>query len=203
MRPRKLGQCSPLLESVGSDGATYDHVVRSTPIEPLAAPLTDGVVTVRLRRDTDLASISVARDDPETERWLDHEPPDSVPRSASEIMSIWRSGQAAPLVIADAGTDDPVGLINLQFRNDEDATVAYQVFPERRGLGIAARALELVTGWAFRDLGLRYVMLEIDEANTASMRVAEKCRFAQRVTDPEPSSRGSKPPQVTFVRTAS
>jgi RimJ/RimL family protein N-acetyltransferase len=180
----------------------YDRVVRSTPIEPLAAPLSDGVVTVRLRRDTDLAAIAAARNDPETERWLDDSPGDSAPRSASEIAAIWRSGHAAPLVIADADTDHPVGLINLQFGNDEQATVAYQVFPERRGLGIAARAVELVTGWAFRDLGLATLMLEIDEANTASIRVAEKCRFVRSATDAELSSGSAERPKVIFGRTA-
>jgi GNAT acetyltransferase-like protein len=86
---------------------------------------------------------------------------------------------AAPLMIAEANTDRPCGLINLQVRGDDEATVAYQVFPAHRGHGVAARALELVTGWAFHDLRLSRLPLEIDEANTASIRVAQKCGFVR------------------------
>jgi RimJ/RimL family protein N-acetyltransferase len=146
----------------------------------MAAPLTDGVVTVRLRRDADLAAIAAARDDPEARRWLDDAPTDA-PRSASEIAEFWQSGAAAPLMIAAADTDRPCGLINLQFRSDDEATVAYQVFPAHRGHGVAARALELLTGWAFHDLRLSRLLLEIDEANAASIRVAQKCGFVRRV----------------------
>lgn len=96
------------------------------------------------------------------------------------------------MVIADADSDQPVGLINLQFRSDEEATVAYQVFGSRRGRGIAARALELVADWAFRDLGLRRLLLEIDPANTASIRVAEKCGFTEVESDARP--------KLVFVR---
>lgn len=81
------------------------------------------------------------------------------------------------MVIADVATDEPIGLVNLQFRDDNITTIAYSVFPARRGQGIAPRAVRLVTEWAFRDLGVGQLVLEADSANTASLRVAEKCQF--------------------------
>lgn len=165
---------------------------RSSPIEPPPAPLSDGVVRVRPRTDADVPIIVAARHDPESRRWLDDAPDDAPPRSAAEIAETWHRGEAAPMVIADADSDEPVGLINVQFRSDDEATIAYQVFGSRRGRGIAGRALELVVGWCFRDLGLRRLLLEIDPANTASLRVAAKCGFAEIVTGAGPKS--------TFVR---
>jgi RimJ/RimL family protein N-acetyltransferase len=80
-------------------------------------------------------------------------------------------------VIADAQTDEPAGLINLQFRDDLTATVAYSVFPAHRGRGIAPRAVRLLVPWALDELGVETLLLEADAGNVASLRVAEKCGF--------------------------
>jgi RimJ/RimL family protein N-acetyltransferase len=154
-------------------------MVRSTPIEPPARRLTDGTVSLRLRRVSDLDAIAAASHDPETRRWLDDEPMDGEARrtSLARAEEAWRSGRGAPLVVADAVTDEPVGIINLQFRSDDVATVAYSVFPENRGQGIAPRAVRLLARWALSDLRVKRLILEAGEGNTASIRVAEKCHF--------------------------
>ncbi|MGW6056686.1 GNAT family N-acetyltransferase [Streptomyces sp. NPDC055189] len=155
---------------------------RLKPIEPLTEPLADGVVAVRFRRESDLHAIGVASHDPDTRRWLDDTPMDEAARSTSmsRVEEAWRTGQAAPLVIVDAATDEPIGIINLQFRADDVATIAYSVFPAHRGRGIAPRAVQLVVRWAFSNLGLTRVLLEAAAENAASVRVAEKCQF-QRI----------------------
>ncbi|MEU3455512.1 GNAT family N-acetyltransferase [Micromonospora sp. NPDC006766] len=154
-------------------------MVHTRPIEPPTAPLTDGTVALRPRREPDLAAIAEASHDPEIRRWLDDEPMDAQARRGwvARGEELWRSGKAAPLVIADAVTDEPVGSINLQFRSDTEATVAYGVFPQCRGRGIAPRAVRLLAHWALSDLKLERVILEADVRNTASIRVAEKCGF--------------------------
>jgi RimJ/RimL family protein N-acetyltransferase len=174
----------------------------SAPVTPPAAPLGDGVVVVRLRRVADLDAIAAASHDPETRRWLEDTPMDAEARRASmrRVEAAWRSGEAAPLVIADAGTDEPVGIINLQFRNDAPATVAYSVFPGHRGRGIAPRAVQLLADWAFRDLRLTRLLLEADEANAASIRVAEKCGFRRIGSRTEPSPGGGPHTTVVFAR---
>jgi RimJ/RimL family protein N-acetyltransferase len=152
----------------------------SFPIRPPKVPPTDGVVRVRLRRDDDLRQIAAAAEDPKADRWLDEAPGSAPPSTPLQILEIWRSGRAAPLIIADAVTDKPAGLINLQFKSDTEATVAYRVFPIWRGRGFAARTLDLAAGWAFGELDLPRLALEIDEDNAASIRVAERCAFARR-----------------------
>ncbi|MEU5774638.1 GNAT family N-acetyltransferase [Streptomyces venezuelae] len=167
---------------------------RSTPIEPLSQPLADGVVALRLRRASDLHPIQAAGRDPDTVRWLDDPPMDDAARrtSLSRVEEAWRTGRAAPLVIADALTDEPVGIINLQFRDDDVATVAYSVFPARRGHGIAPRAVRLLASWALHELGLRQVLLEADEDNAASIRVAEKCGFRRTGSRTEEQGDGAR-----------
>jgi RimJ/RimL family protein N-acetyltransferase len=179
---------------------TIGPVVRSRPVEPPAAPLTDGVVTVRLRRVSDVDAIAAASRDPDTRRWLDDEPMDDEARrtSVARVEQAWASGRAAPLVIADAESDEPIGLVNVQFHDDEVATVAYSVFPERRGRGIAPRATRLVAEWALSDLGLRQLLLEADQANAASVRVAEKCGFERLDVRAEVDAGGAERTVVVF-----
>lgn len=174
----------------------------SRPIEPLSEPLADGVVAVRLRRESDLPAIGAASHDPETLRWLDDEPMDdaALGTSMSKVEEAWRTGKAAPLLIADATTDEPVGIINLQFLDDDVATVAYSVFPAHRGRGIAPRAVRLLARWALSDLGLTRLLLEAAAENTSSVRVAEKCGFEPIGSRIEATAE-DRPPLMVFACT--
>lgn len=120
--------------------------------------------------------------------------------SMTRVAEAWRSGQAAPLVIAAVVTDEPVGLINLQFRDDEVAALAYVVFPASRGHGVAPHAVRLVSRWAFRDLGLTQLVLDTDEANAASIRVAEKCQFQRIGSRTQSNSAGDQHTTLVFAR---
>jgi RimJ/RimL family protein N-acetyltransferase len=130
-----------------------------------------------MRRAEDVPLIAAASHDPETRRRLDDEPltPDRERESLARAEEQWRSGSGAPFVIAHAGDDRTLGLVNLQF--GEDATVAVSVFPEERGRGIASRAMRLAAAWGLRDLGLRRVLAEAAADNVASIRAIEKAGF--------------------------
>jgi RimJ/RimL family protein N-acetyltransferase len=177
-------------------------MARSNPIPPPAAPLTDGVVVLRMRRASDLDAIAAASHDPEALRWLDDEPMDAAARATSIARAEegWRTGEAARLVIADAATDLPVGIVSLQFRAEDTATIAYSVFPAGRGHGHAPRAVRLLTGWAFGDLGLARLVIEADEGNAASIRVAEKCGFQRVGSRTSPDAEGQRRTTVVFAR---
>jgi RimJ/RimL family protein N-acetyltransferase len=153
--------------------------MRTTAITPPAVPLTDGTVCLRYRRVSDLDAVCAASHDPETRRWLTDPPMDAEGRAVSmaRVAEAFRTGRSAPLVIAEGTTDQPIGLINVQFRDDCVATIAYSVFPAYRGQGVAPRAVRLAVDWAFSDLGLSQLLLEIDAENVASVRVAHKCGF--------------------------
>jgi RimJ/RimL family protein N-acetyltransferase len=121
--------------------------------------------------------IAEASRDPETIRRLEDEPmtPERERSSLARTEEQWRTGTAAPFVIADAGDDRALGLVNLQL--GEDATLAVSVFPEARGRGIAPRALRLAATWGLGELGLREVVAEAAADNTASIRAIEKAGF--------------------------
>jgi len=176
--------------------------MRSTAIPGPAVPLSDGIVSLRRRRAADLDAISDASYDSETRRWLTDPPMDAEARAASmeRAAEAFLSGRAAPLVIAEPESNEPIGLINLQFRDDHVATIAYSVFPAHRGKGVAPRAVRLVAEWAFGPLGLSELLLEIDPLNVASVRVAEKCGFepADRGRTGEPDTRSAD--KLVFVR---
>jgi RimJ/RimL family protein N-acetyltransferase len=145
---------------------------------------------VRVRRAEDIPLIAAASRDPETRRRLDDESltPDRERESIARAEEQWRSGSGAPFVIADAGDDRALGLVNLQF--GEDVTVAVSVFPEERGRGIASRAMRLAATWGLRELGLRRVVAEAAADNVASIRAIEKAGFRRE---------GLQDDQVRFV----
>ena len=132
---------------------------------------------MRLRRAEDVPLISAASRDPETIRRMEDEPmtPEREATSVARTEEQWRSGTAAPFVIADASDDRALGIVNLQF--GEDATLAVSVFPQERGRGIASRALRLAATWGLRELGLSRVVAEAAADNAASIRAIEKAGF--------------------------
>ncbi len=127
-----------------------------------------------------MRAIAEASFDRETRRWLDDEPQTAEQErgSLSRSREQWRTGRGAPFVIADCGSDRPLGLVNLQFEGEgEVAGVAVSVFPEARGRGVASSALRLAARWAFSELPVRRVYAEAAVENAASIRAIEKAGF--------------------------
>lgn len=64
-----------------------------------------------------------------------------------------------------------------------EAEIAYWVRPEHRRRGLGVRAVVAVTQWAHERAGLDRVWLEINPANEASRRLAERAgyRFTERL----------------------
>lgn len=152
------------------------------PRSPLVAPepLSDGEVVLRLRDERDVPSIVSASTDPETRQWLDDEPLTSEQQGdlVYRAEEQWRTGRGAPFVIADGASDRALGLVNVQFGEDEEvAGLAVSVFPEARGRGVASRALRLAAKWATLELGLQRVYAEAASDNIASIRAIEKAGF--------------------------
>jgi RimJ/RimL family protein N-acetyltransferase len=138
-----------------------------------------------MRREDDVAAIAEASRDPETQRRLDDGPlsEEAQRETVARAELQWASGKGAPFVIADARDDRPLGLLNLQLREDKEvANLAVSVFPEARGRGVAARALRLGAVWGLRDLGLARVAAEAAVDNHASIRAIEKAGFQREGT---------------------
>ncbi|WP_432095255.1 GNAT family N-acetyltransferase [Streptomyces sp. bgisy100] len=98
----------------------------------------------------------------------------------------------AVLTAAADGGDEPVGYVVLKRPDPAGprAEVGYWTMPRARGRGVAPRALEALTHWAFETFaaeGLKELELLHQADNTASCRVAEKGGFPfVRVLPPRP-----------------
>jgi RimJ/RimL family protein N-acetyltransferase len=155
--------------------------------------LSDGVITLRAPRATDIDRITAAAQDPETQRWAL-----ALPRpyhrehavaflehSAAEAQS----GTGHSFVAADDG-DRVIAAL----RVGADGEIGYWVAPDARGRGVATRAVTLLRDWAHDELGLDRMAMQIHPDNVVSCRVAEKAGFVDtgerripdRGQDPEP-----------------
>ena len=93
----------------------------------------------------------------------------------------WDDGTRAGFAIVDADNGRFLGLALLVRidRAGREAEAGYVVAPQARGRGIAARAVRLLSEWAFGELGLLRIELRITAENTASVRVAERSGFVR------------------------
>ncbi len=140
-----------------------------------------GALVLRPWTDADAPAVYEAFQDPLLQRWHAR-----VADSASEALgwiADWRAAWAgeddAYWAIADAVTDEVLGRVALrQIRlGDGQAEVAYWTMPSARGRGIAPRAVDRLTRWAFDEVGLHRLELTHATANEASCRVALKAGF--------------------------
>jgi RimJ/RimL family protein N-acetyltransferase len=162
------------------DDGYADRAMPRRPLSPPSQPIGDGTVMLRVRRLEDMPAIAAASRDPETLLRLQDAPlePGRERESLARVEEQWRSGRAAPFVVADARNDEPLGLVNVQIADDgEVGRLAVSVFPAARGRGVAPRALRLAGVWGLDELGLRRVFAEADVENVASVRAIEKAGF--------------------------
>ncbi|CAM5712857.1 N-acetyltransferase OS=Streptomyces alboniger OX=132473 GN=CP975_06285 PE=4 SV=1 [Streptomyces alboniger] len=130
---------------------------------------------------TDAPAVYEAFQDPALQRW--HARVADSESEARGWIDGWRTAWAgerdAYWAIADAATDALVGRIALRLMTLEggQAEVAYWTVPAARGRGVAPRAVEALSRWAFDEVGLHRLELTHATANEASCRVAVKSGF--------------------------
>ncbi|CAL9338120.1 hypothetical protein SUDANB120_00211 [Streptomyces sp. enrichment culture] len=77
-------------------------------------------------------------------------------------------------ITVDGGA--PLGEIMLR-RAPEGTEIGYAVGPAHRGQGLAARAVRVMAAYAFEELGVERVILELEAENAASVGVATRAGF--------------------------
>ncbi len=98
-------------------------------------------------------------------------------------MAAAPNGTGAAFAVVDE-SDRLLGSVSL-FRIDWDRSlgvVAYWLAPESRRKGIATRAVNTLSEWAFGTLGLARLELRVDIRNVDSQRVAERAGFQREGT---------------------
>jgi RimJ/RimL family protein N-acetyltransferase len=150
-----------------------------------AEPLIDGPTALRPWRDSDLAGLVAACQDPEIARWT--AVPDPYGEADGRAFLLGRfdmlhTGSCAPFAIVDALDRDRVlGSISLLRIAWEDrrGEVGYWLARDARGQGHTTRGVRLICEWGFRTLGLERIDLHAAVGNGASQRVAERAGFTR------------------------
>jgi RimJ/RimL family protein N-acetyltransferase len=147
---------------------------------PLTAPtLSDGGITLRALRDTDVPALVAACQDPEIARWTRVPSPYTV-EDAKRFVAIAATEAAAgaglALAIADQH-DELIGTVGLMEIHDGQGEIGYWVGAAARGRGAATRATVLLRDWAHAELGLHTIEVLPHRDNAPSRRVAERAGF--------------------------
>lgn len=148
--------------------------------------LTAGALLLRPWREEDVPALLEAYDDPVLRQWV--RMPVSTPEEAARWVEVqregWESGTRFSFAVTDTGRGgELVGNLALKRpgRGAERAEVGYWTAARARGRGVAPRALEALTAWAFTAFaaeGLVRLDLLHQVDNVASCRVAEKSGYA-------------------------
>ncbi len=146
------------------------------------APLTTGEVTIRPWRPDDLGCVAAAATDPAIPpgTTVPAVPSDAAGRGFLLRQHDWIArGEGVSQAIADPDGDRAIGLVFLARRPQPwIAGVGYWLIPEVRGRGLAARAVDLLAGWALTDLDVLRLEAWVDPDNHASRRTLDRAGFA-------------------------
>jgi len=147
---------------------------------PVAPVLTDGTVTLRVHRDSDLADVVAQCQDPGMQRWT-RVPVPYEERHGLEWLAArrreWTSADASDRALAIEFQGRFAGSLDLRTDGAGAASVGYALAAWARGHGVAGRALALMLPWGFEHLGLDVVHWSAGVGNWASRRVAWRAGF--------------------------
>lgn len=154
------------------------------PVPFPAEGLSDGVVTLRLKQDTDIEPIVEATRDPLIPRYTRVPQPNTAKhvRERLQVSAGERErGEGIHLLITDAADDALLGAVSLHGIDYENrlAEIGYWVASSARGRGVATRAVKLISRHGFDVLPIERIGIGADPENEASCRVAERAGFTR------------------------
>jgi RimJ/RimL family protein N-acetyltransferase len=141
-----------------------------------AAPLSDGVVSLRAWRDDDVPAIVAICDDPEVARFT-RVPSPYTERDAREFLAGGVVEEMSFAIVAADDEDEVLGSIGLRDAGEKRGELGYLVAAGARGQGVASRAVRLLAAWALTEADLARVQLYTHVDNPASQRTAERAGF--------------------------
>ncbi|WP_344841769.1 NUDIX hydrolase [Kribbella ginsengisoli] len=150
----------------------------AVPGVPPQPTLTDGELTLRPWRDEDIDVAHGLADD-EMVRWFSSTPSRS---GLAEAVERWRAQYAddravVNFVIELAGESGPVGTVEVRRLSPGVGGVSWTTYKPYRGQRVAQRAVRMLVIYAFGELGLDRLQVEVDPENRASARIAIRSGF--------------------------
>ncbi|GAA1900201.1 GNAT family N-acetyltransferase [Streptantibioticus ferralitis] len=139
-------------------------------------------LTLRPWEEADVKAALRGLSDPDFNRWntpsVRIEDEEGALRFIRSRRQGWLRGDMLSFAVAEDGEVRGHVAVQLSDPRMRNGRVGYWVIRENRGRRIASRALETLTRWAFRDLGLHRMELGHDLDNEASCAVARRCAYA-------------------------
>jgi RimJ/RimL family protein N-acetyltransferase len=148
----------------------------------LQEALSDGVVNLREWRGDDRDGLVHMANDAAIQQWT-RVPSPYTERDAEQWFALTLTTRAAghQAAFAVTGADDGalLGSIDLRVHPADPAVgeLGYMVGAWARRRGVATRAVELLTAWAFETISLERLELLVDPRNGPSVRVAESAGY--------------------------
>jgi RimJ/RimL family protein N-acetyltransferase len=149
----------------------------------LQVPLSDGTVSLRMGAERDIPEILIAyQDDPRLHLWMGNPRPPSgaeLGRRSERAEHDRLAGRGISLTLLEAGDDTCIGQIDVHHVEWEHARAELGVWvsPQRRGHGVARRALRLAGPWLLVEAGLERVELLTHPDNQAMLKAAAAAGF--------------------------
>lgn len=141
--------------------------------------LTDGVVTLRTHRPSDVPAIVEQSQDPESQRWtvvpVPYARADAEEYVGDLVPRGWADGTSWGFAIEAEGRF--AGSVDLRPQGADRADLGFGSHPWARGTGYVERAARLLLEWGFTDQDLRTVSWRAHLGNWASRRLAWKLGF--------------------------
>lgn len=137
---------------------------------------------LRAEEPRDLPAIHAGMHDPDVVRWIG--PAWPLEEVLARNEALWAKGSPT---LSICGLDDVcVGLAWINVRDGDTTTgyVGYWLLPGARGQGFATAAVQLISAWALRELGLGRLRLTTAPENERSQLVAERSGFRRVPADP-------------------
>ena len=146
--------------------------------------LTDGVVTLRAHRVSDVPALTEQALDPVTVESTTVPVPSSDETSLEYITDViaagWREDKEWCFAVEadDEGVRRFVGSVSLRNEGDLRAEIAYGAHPWARGRGLIVRALSLLLDWGFEQRQLETIIWWANKGNWSSRKVAWRLGFS-------------------------
>ncbi|ROQ66998.1 RimJ/RimL family protein N-acetyltransferase [Streptomyces sp. 840.1] len=150
-----------------------------------AAPFPDRIeltgegLVLRDWTESDLAAMPALFDHPDVAHWTPIVSPfdEAAARARLDKARRLRTEGSTILLAITVDGGAPLGEVMLR-RAPEGTELGYAVGPAHRGHGLAARAVRVMSGYAFEELGVEQVILELEADNAASVGVATRAGFS-------------------------
>lgn len=168
----------------------------------------DNDIMLRPWRPQDAPQVYAACQDPLVQRYTRIPVPYSRANAHEFVAQFavwqWRHHRGASFAVCDSATAEVLGACGLMEIDATNLTAeaGYWLAPGARGRGVARRALEQITAFAFDHMHLDRVELLIEPSNEASAHVAERAGYEREgLLRSKALLRGERLDMVLYART--